>query len=207
MRPKTRPIAIEIGTPQIEDSLCPLHSPAHARSFHAVLDQMATGSFGDAAADGIASDEVLVVVHPGAVVMEIGDDGLHGFELSSLQLVFGSHLFESSDDIADLAFEQHLQSLPYPRFSGGAALGMEDVCSFPQIFHDMPQIQNGDGFWQVALLQGTQRSLSVTEKDHRFRGGSLSLMGLLSQRLKQAVLVIQQFGLDSFMIGARSLGW
>ena len=138
--------------------------------------------------------------------MEISEDGLHGFERGSLQRVFGPHLFESSDDIADLAFQQHLHSLTDPRLGLGAAFGVKDVGPFPQILHDMPQIQNSDGFGQVALLQFAQDSLSVTEKDHRLGHGALPLMGLLSQRLKQAVLVIQQFGLDSFMIGARSLG-
>ena len=44
----------------------------------------------------------------------------------------------------------------------------------------------------------THPALSVTENDHRFRDERLPLMDLLSQRLKQTLFVIEQFGLDPF---------
>ena len=128
--PKTGPIAIEIGAPQIEDGLCPFHGPAHAGAFHAVLDQMATGPFGDSAADGIARRQIRVIPHPCPVVVEVGDDGLDGFAVGSLQRVLGQDLFESADDIADLAFEQPPQSLADPRFGLGAAFGVKDMRPF-----------------------------------------------------------------------------
>jgi hypothetical protein len=43
---------------------------------------------------------------------------------------------------------------------------------FPQILHHMPQIQNGDGFGQIPLLQRAQRSLAVTDSTLALSGDS-----------------------------------
>ena len=136
MAPISRPIPIEIGAPQIQDGLRSFYCPAHPSPLHAVLDQMSTGAFGHTRADGVSGGQVFIIAHMGAVVVEIGNEGLDGFAILAFQGVFRRHLFEATDDITDFACQQHLQALPDPAFRRRAAFPMKDMGPFPQILHE-----------------------------------------------------------------------
>src|SRR2546429_4958903 len=56
-------VAAEVYGPQLDDGLGHRFGPAHARSFHAVLDEVFAGALHRTTGDGQATCQILVIVH------------------------------------------------------------------------------------------------------------------------------------------------
>src|SRR5438132_280636 len=64
-------VAAEVYGPQLDDGLGHRFGPAHARSFHAVLDEVFAGALHRTTGDGQATCQILVIVHATPVAVEI----------------------------------------------------------------------------------------------------------------------------------------
>src|SRR5205807_7539921 len=64
-------VAAEVYGPQLDDGLGHRFGPAHARSFHAVLDEAFAGALHRTTGDGQATCQILVIVHATPVAVEI----------------------------------------------------------------------------------------------------------------------------------------
>ena len=82
-----------------------LLGPPHARSFHAIFDEVLAGAFDRAAGNRPAVGEVFVVAHAGAVAIKIVGDCVQGFAFGTGQAALGDTLTDALDDLADLAEE------------------------------------------------------------------------------------------------------
>src|SRR5215207_4580168 len=78
-RPVGVPVVGETNGAEVKDSVSPVLGPAHAGLFHAVFDEVTTGTLDHTGANRPAPRQVLVVAHVGRVapiVPNRGGDGL-----------------------------------------------------------------------------------------------------------------------------------
>ncbi len=81
--PVPLPIPIEVDAAQFEHGLRPVHAPTHAAAFHTGDDQLLAAGFDRTRTDRKACFEVVVIVHPRPVVVEVVDHLLSGLDLPS----------------------------------------------------------------------------------------------------------------------------
>ena len=79
------PVAIRIDRSQVQHGLCSRDFPTHARSFHAVFDDVAARAFNHARCDRTTQLQVLVVTHPMLVLRQKAADTRQGFFLGVRQ--------------------------------------------------------------------------------------------------------------------------
>src|ERR1700694_2224297 len=68
-RPVTIEVSAQIDGSQLDDGLGHRLGPTHARSLHAIFDQILASTFDGAAGDRPALGQVLVIAHPSAVAV------------------------------------------------------------------------------------------------------------------------------------------
>src|SRR2546429_202863 len=97
-------VAAEVYGPQLDDGLGHRFGPAHARSFHAVLDEVFAGALHRTTGDGQATCQILVIVHATPVAVEIVRHARQHLALAATERKFGDHLANALDDLADVSF-------------------------------------------------------------------------------------------------------
>lgn len=65
------PLVVEGDTTEVQQRLRTGQGPVNSGPFHPILDHMAAGPLDHARGNGIARSEVLIVMNPGAVAVEI----------------------------------------------------------------------------------------------------------------------------------------
>src|SRR5256885_11529336 len=86
-------VAAEVYGPQLDDGLGHRFGPAHARSFHAVLDEVFAGALHRTTGDGQATCQILVIVHATPVAVEIVRQDRKSTRLNSSHLVISYAVF------------------------------------------------------------------------------------------------------------------
>ncbi len=101
------PVAIkisgEINGSELYDGLGHLLGPAHARTFHAIFNEVLAGAFDRATGNRPTAGEVFLIAHSGAVAIEVVGDRVQSFAFGAGQAAFGDALTDAFDDLADLA--------------------------------------------------------------------------------------------------------
>ena len=96
-------VATEINGPQLDDSLGHSFGPAHAGSFHAVLDEVFAGALHWATGNEKAQSQILVVMHAAPVAIEIVAYARQHLALAATECELGDRLTNSLHDLADVS--------------------------------------------------------------------------------------------------------
>ena len=151
-------VITETGSAHLEHGFGHFWSPAHARAFHPVLDEILAGAFDDAGSDRSSFSEIFIVAHMVPIAIEIGGSGFYSFFLLSSQPSFGGALPHSFDHLRDIALQESQGTLFHPRFGFGRAFLVEGISRFPQFRQSVLKIQYQRHVLQAGMdffLQGT----------------------------------------------------
>jgi hypothetical protein len=157
-RMKVIPIIILVGGAQSEQGFSAIDYPKHAGQFAPVFDEMATGAFDDAGADGPAVAQVLDAVHVGLVAAEVIGDLTVGDKRSGF-------LFEALDDEVGATGEE-VEALgldPYGTLR--VAFAIESGTGLPKIFDGMDDVQDEDKARQLCQNLVLERLGATGEGD------------------------------------------
>ena len=151
------PIIILVDGAQSEQGFGAVDSPKHARQLTAILDEVATGAFDDARADGPAVAQVLGVVHVGLVAAEVIGNLKQGFGDLRGGIQSGGFLFEALDDEVRATGEE-VEGLGFdPLGAMRVGFAIEGGASLPEIFDGVDDVQDEDKAGQLGehlFLQG-----------------------------------------------------
>ena len=159
------PIIILVDGAQSEQGFSTFDCPKHAGQFATVFDEMATGAFDDAGADGPAVAQILGVVHVGLIAAEVIGDLVQGFG----DLTGGDErrgfLFEALDDEVGATGEE-VEGLgldPHGALRVGFAI--ESGTGLPEIFDGMDDVQDEDKARQLGQNLVLERLGAIAEGD------------------------------------------
>src|SRR4051794_33206915 len=95
--PEGIPLAVEVGGPEVQHRLRTRRQPAHPRPLHPVLDQMTTRPLDHPTADRVTRRQILVVLHPIPVPLEISRRIPHRLPLLPLQTMLRGLVAQPTD--------------------------------------------------------------------------------------------------------------
>jgi len=160
-----RPVLIEVATEvsgsELDDGLGHSLGPAHARSLHAVLNQVLAGTFHRTGGDGQALGQILVIAHATAVAIEVVGHTRQRLALAAPEREFGNRLTNALHDLADVPLQDLLGTEANPLLGFRAAFGMEHLGGFPEFLQHVEQVEDKSDLEFLADENLLARSPSV----------------------------------------------
>src|SRR5688572_630399 len=167
------PVLVEVAagtdSPKAEDGLGAGQAPAGAGDVHAVLDEVAAGTFDDAGGDGEAGGEVFVVAEVFLVVQQVVGAAVDGLALRGRQTTLGRAATHAGGDIGDAAAQEAVQALVHPVFGRVLALAEEGVRGAPEVLDDVDDVDDHDDFdarLADAALDAVELVLGSVDEHH-----------------------------------------
>src|ERR1700676_4322072 len=121
------PIATGTDSSQVKHGLGSRYLPAHARTLHAILDDVPARSLDYPSGDRVSRFEVFAVAHPVLVRFQEVARFAQPLPLGALESAHGSQVAQPMDDAGDLAAKHPEQALADKRAGLLAAFAMKDV--------------------------------------------------------------------------------
>src|SRR5579871_516263 len=101
---ESSPLVTDPHAPHVQHGLGAGQGPVHARALHAIFNQVPAGPFDDAAGNGIARTQILVVTHALPVLVQIATDTTQCLLLGTAEPTLLSQAAQATYDRLDLAF-------------------------------------------------------------------------------------------------------
>jgi len=127
-------LAIEVDCSKVQHALRTIEGPAHACAFQPVFYQVSARSLGDAAADGIAGGQVLVVAHVLSVILEVVNHRRQRALLGAVQQMLVLQPLEMTDHVAHFTFQQLPQMMRDKSQRISASFAMKQMGHLPEPF-------------------------------------------------------------------------
>jgi hypothetical protein len=151
------PVISQADGTEIEDRVSAILGPAHASLFHAVLDEVPTGTLDHTGANRPAPLQVLVLVHVRSVAAIVANRCGDGGALRSRPGRLVSQSCQGGDALIGLPTQQGEQVTTDPGGALGMTLAEHGIGGIPEVLHGVDDVQHQRVVWQGSahlLLEG-----------------------------------------------------